>query len=257
MANKKHPVEAEQEIVKYEIVAVNGKERNLTFYDGALIKHTDNIVKFRDAGNLAVLAIAHELAEMDKDKSYAKAGFKTVAEYAQVIFDYKPATVSLYVRAAKAFLTNGIDDNNPIAFIGNIPTITVGQMIELLPLVKNETDITAVENSFVNGDINQRMSTKEMRKAVNAIRGISTTKDKKDKEEETATDKACKLGEYNKDNLPKGINSLEYAIIQLTAAMETFDNFAIALSDVEHNVTIDAKVHEIVTAMQEILIEVR
>ena len=88
-------VEKEQEIVSFEVVAMNGKNKELTFYNTELIRHTQSIQKYRDAGNLAILAIAHEFDAMDKDESYKTAGFKTVADYGRGEFDYKPATESL------------------------------------------------------------------------------------------------------------------------------------------------------------------
>ena len=77
-------VEKEQEIVSFEVVAMNGKNKELTFYNTDLIRHTQSIQKYRDAGNLAILAIAHEFDSMDKDESYKTAGFKTVADYGRV-----------------------------------------------------------------------------------------------------------------------------------------------------------------------------
>ena len=96
---------AQAEVVSFEVVAMNGKNKELTFYNSDLIRHTQSIQKYRDAGNLAILAIAHEFDAMDKDESYKTAGFKTVADFGRVVFDYKPATVSLYLRSARAFLT--------------------------------------------------------------------------------------------------------------------------------------------------------
>lgn len=243
------------EVVKYDVVALNGKERELTFFDSELIEHTKRIQKYRDAGNLAVLAIASELDAMEADNSYAKAGFKTVAEYAQVVFDYKPATVSLYLRSARAFLEKSDNADMPVNFKGNIPHLTVGQMIELLPLVKNETDISEVEEAFADSTINQRMSTKDLRKAVASIRGISTTA-KGGKEEKSALEQAAKLGSYNKDKLPKGKTSEAYALTSIDATLQAFDNFVAALKDVEHNDTLDAKVDSITAMLQEIRAEI-
>ena len=60
-------VTAETEVISMEVVAMNGKQKELTFYNNDLIKHTQQIQKFRDAGNLAILAIAHEFDSMEKD----------------------------------------------------------------------------------------------------------------------------------------------------------------------------------------------
>ena len=63
------------DIVSFEVVAMNGKNKELTFYNTDLIRHTQSIQKYRDAGNLAILAIAHEFDAMDTDESYNTAGF--------------------------------------------------------------------------------------------------------------------------------------------------------------------------------------
>ena len=240
------------EVVKFDIVAMNGKERNLSFYDKSLITHTQNIQKYRDAGNMAILAIAHEMEAMDNDGSYAKGGFKSVSEYAQVVFDYKPSTVSLYVRSARAFMSDG-NGETPFTMRGTLPSLTMGQMIELLPLVEAD-DISVVEQCFADGTINQRMSTKDIRHEVNGIRGIEAKHN--DKSEKTATEISAKLGAYDKSKLPKGTSSRDYAITNLKSAIECIDNFAIALTDIEVNVsreTLNAKVNKLAELAQELL----
>lgn len=264
MANKKNNTQAtvdtqatvgtqevKAEVVQYEVTAMAGKERYLVFYDSNLIQHTQAIQAYRDTGNFAILAIAAELDAMDRDKSYAKGGFKSVAEYAQVVFEYKPATVSLYLRSARAFLEKTDNPEKPIEYKGNLPHLTVGQMIELLPLVKGEDDISEVVSAFQNSTINNRMSTKDLRKEVSAIRGIEV-RQTSDKAEKTPMQKADKLGEYDKDKLPKGMDSKGYALAQVEAAMAAFDNFAIAMADVEHDGTVDSKIAEVVTKLQEL-----
>lgn len=155
-------------IEKMSITAVNGKQDELTFYDPALIKHTEQIIALRDAGNLALLGIAHEFASIEKDGSYKREGFKSVAEYGKVLFDYKHSTVSLYTRAASAFLQ---DTGDGFEFKEGLPKLTIGQLIELLPLVDSNNSIDDVLNGFVSGQLNCRMTTKGMREAVNRIKG--------------------------------------------------------------------------------------
>lgn len=241
-----------QEMVSYEVVAMNGKQSELTFYNKDLIEHTQKIQQFRDAGNLAILAIAHEFDAMDRDESYKTAGFKTVADYGRVVFDYKPATVSLYLRSARAFLTE--NENGEVNYKPNLPKLTVGQMIELLPLVKDGEDVSAVVKGFVDGELNDRMSTKAMRDAVNSIRAIPT-KAKEVKEEKSDLAKADKLGEYDKEKLPKNTTPETYAQTNLDASIEAFENYAKAMADVEHAETVDAKIKSIMTVMQELRAE--
>ena len=61
---------SQSDVVSFEVVAMNGKTKELTFYNNDLIRHTQYIQKYRDAGNLAILAIAHEFDSIDKDESY-------------------------------------------------------------------------------------------------------------------------------------------------------------------------------------------
>ena len=232
----------EEEIVSYEVVAMNGKNKELTFYNTDLIRHTQSIQKYRDAGNLAILAIAHEFDSMDKDESYKTAGFKTVADYGRVVFDYKPATVSLYLRSARAFLTE--NEKGEVNYKPNLPKLTVGQMIELLPLVKDGEDVSEVIKALQSGEINCQMSTKAIRDAVSSIRAIpGKTKD---------NDKSDKLGEYDKDKLPKNTTPESYAETNIDAAMVAFENYAKAMADIEHNETVDAKIKEVMVKLQEL-----
>ena len=242
------------QVVSYEVTAMNGKQTELTFYNSDLIRHTKSIQKYRDAGNLAVLAIAHEFDSMDRDESYKTAGFKTVADYGRIVFDYKPATVSLYLRSARAFLTE--NENGEINYKPNIPKLTVGQMIELLPLVKDGEDITEVVKAFVDGNINDRMSTKALRDAISGIRAINgTAKVSTKKEEKSELSKAEKLGEYNKDKLPKNTTPADYALQEMNATLEAFENYAKAMADVEHNDTTTTKIQQVMTALQELRAE--
>jgi adenine-specific DNA glycosylase len=239
------------EVVSYEVIAMNGKQKELTFYNAKLIEHTKRIQKLRDAGNLAILAIANVFDAMDKDESYKTAGFKTVAEYGRIVFDYKPSTVSLYLRSARAFLTN--NEKGEVIFRENLPKLTVGQMIELLPLVTDETNIDKVITAFQDGNINQRMSTKDMRDAVNSIRGIEVKSKTITEKSEIA--KADKLGEYNKDKLPKNVTPLGYATTQLEASIETFENYVKALPDIEQHATVEEKAKKVMKMMLELRAE--
>lgn len=247
--------ETKSEIVSYEVVAMNGKQDALTFYNADLIRHTKSIQQFRDAGNLAILAIAHEFDAMDRDESYKTAGFKTVADYGRVVFDYKPATVSLYLRSARAFLTE--NENGEINYKPNIPKLTVGQMIELLSLVKDGDDISEVVKAFVDGKLNDRMSTKAMRDAVSSIRAINGTAKEvsSKKEEKSELAKAEKLGEYNKDKLPKNTTPADYALQSMNATLEAFENYAKAMTDIDHTDNIDTKIKQVMTALQELRAE--
>lgn len=246
-------IEENSEIVSYDVVAMNGNKKELTFYNVDLIRHTQSIQKYRDAGNLAILAIAHEFDSMDKDESYKTAGFKTVADFGRVVFDYKPATVSLYLRSARAFLTE--DEKGNVQYKPNLPKLTVGQMIELLPLVKDGEDVTLVIEALKSGEINCQMSTKAIRDAVSSIRAIPGKAKDAEKADKSDLAKADKLGEYDKDKLPKNTTPESYAKTNLDASIEAFENYAKAMADVEHEETVSNKIDEVMTKLQELRAE--
>ena len=200
------------ELVTMEVSAMNGKKDIIKLYDSALISHTENIQKFRDAGNLAIIAIANELRNVDADESYKKAGFKSVAEYANIVFDYKRPTVSMYIRVANAFIDN--TENGGFKFKDNIPSLSVGQMIELLPLVGDDGSLDEVIQAFIDGKVNDRMSTKKIRQAVQAMQAIETTATETETETETEVDTLktmAKLAKLDIDNLPKEYDLVKYA----------------------------------------------
>ena len=251
--NRNVQTEDKSELVSYDVVAMNGNKKELTFYNVDLIRHTQSIQKYRDAGNLAILAIAHEFDSMDKDESYKTAGFKTVADFGRVVFDYKPATVSLYLRSARAFLTE--DENGNVQYKPNLPKLTVGQMIELLPLVKDGEDVTSVIDALKSGEINCQMSTKAIRDAVSSIRAIPGKAKDDEKADKSDLAKADKLGEYDKDKLPKNTTPESYAKTNLDASIEAFENYAKAMADVEHEETVSNKIDEVMTKLQELRAE--
>lgn len=254
MSEKK--MSEKNELVSMDVAVMNGKDDMIKIYDSKLIEHTSKIQSLRDAGNMTIIGIAQELRKVDDDGSYKKAGFKTTAEYATVIFDYKRPTTSLYIKCARAFIKE--DKDGKATLSDNLPNFTIGQMIELLPLVKNEDDISEVKKAVVDGEINNRMSTKKIRTAVQSIKAIDSPSklvDKSEKTEKSDIQKAAKLGDYNKDELPKGADSLTYANTMLDAMMESCDNLAKAIKHIECNPTCDVKVHDILTILTELKAE--
>ena len=67
--------------------------------------------------------------------------------------------------------------------------------------------------------------------------------------------KADKLGDYDKDKLPKNTTPETYAQTNLDASIEAFENYAKAMADVEHNDTVDAKIEEVMRKLQELRAE--
>ncbi len=204
------------EIEKFDIIAMNGKNESLTFYDPTLIEHTRHIMQLRDAGNYAMLGIAYEFGEMDKDESYARAGFKSVADYGLTVFDYKRSTVSLYTKVGKYFLVkteDGFDIDE------RLPKLTVSQMIELLPLVDENGQIDDVVEAFQTSRLNSRMTTKTLRDSVKGIKGIPTKASADDKEHKEPVNVSGKSTEA----VESIINSSDSDFVKLAKIVSAFD----------------------------------
>lgn len=229
------------EVMTLSVHAMNGSKSELTFYNADLIKHTENIQKYRDAGNLAILAIAHEFDKMDCDESYKTAGFKSVSDFGRIVFDYKPATVSLYTRSARAFLT---EKNGMVDFKDGLPKLSLGQMIELLPLVKDETNVDAVVKAFQSGDVNDRMSTKALRDVVSSIRAIPVKT--KEAKHISATESAAKIGDFTDDNKRANKQGKEnLLIVYMEAARENINNVSKVLDSIETTISYSENVKAI------------
>lgn len=250
------------ELVTLEVNAMNGKKDVIKLYDSALISHTENIQKYRDAGNLAIIAIANELRNVDTDESYKKAGFKNVAEYANIVFDYKRPTVSMYIRVANAFIDN--TENGGFKFKEGLPNLSVGQMIELLPLVKDDGSLDDVFQAFIDGKVNDRMSTKKIRQAVQSMQAIETTAT--ETETETATETATetetneiknlsKLAKLDIDNLPKEYDLIKYASELVDAISKAFTKVQDAIDKEYGMCTMTQKGDDIQKALTEIKCE--
>ena len=201
------------EIEKFDITAMNGKMESLTFYDPTLIEHTKHIMKLRDAGNYAMLGIAFEFGEMDSDRSYERAGFKSVADYGLTVFDYKRSTVSLYTKVGRYFLVK-TDDGFDID--DRLPRLTVSQMIELLPLVDENGSIDEVVEAFQTSRLNSRMTTKTLRDTVKGIKGLPTKTsgtDAKAQEDASGTDEKSEVIDCDFVKLAKTISTFDYTAL--------------------------------------------
>ena len=161
---------ATKQVTSLVVQAEYGAKESFEIFDPTLIKHTENIMGFQRAKSKAVIGVCAELARMSEDESYKQASFKSVAEYGLYAFGFKRATSNMYVAVGKAF-TEG--SGRGVKLKEGLPsTLSAGQMIELLPLVSDNGDITEAVDAFVTGKVNDRMSTKAMREAVKAIRSI-------------------------------------------------------------------------------------
>lgn len=250
------------ELVTLEVNAMNGKKDVIKLYDSALIAHTENIQKYRDAGNLAIIAIANELRNVDADESYKKAGFKNVSEYANIVFDYKRPTVSMYIRVANAFIDN--TEMGGFKFKDGLPSLSVGQMIELLPLVKEDGSLEDVFQAFIDGKVNDRMSTKKIRQAVQSMQAIETTatEAETESEAEVAIDSEkndiknlSKLAKLDIDNLPKEYDLVKYASELVDAISKAFTKVQDAIDKEYGLCTMTQKGDDIQKALTEIKCE--
>lgn len=178
----------EQNIVSYVVGTESGKQAELTFYDADLIAHTKNLVGFRLAVSKAVIGKCAEYAAMSEDKSYTKAGFKDVADYAGVVFGDKRATVNLYVRVGKYFT---VGTGKDVRIVDGLPSeLTSGQLLELLPLVTDSGDISKCIEAYSSGALNSRMTTKRTREAVKLLNTVPEAPKAIEQSTSKATDKA-------------------------------------------------------------------
>lgn len=108
------------------------------------------------------------------------------------------------MRCANAFIADVTETG--IVYADKLPTLTMGQMIELLPLY-NDAGIESVVNVFASGEANNRMSTKTLRDVVSRARAITTRGEEVDSDntkssEVSPMEKAVKLSnkkvEHNK-----------------------------------------------------------
>lgn len=158
-------------VASFIVAPENGKQNELTFYDPALIQHTKNIMAFNVANSRAVIGKCAEYASMEADGSYKHAGFDSVADYGYTVFGDKRPTVNLYRRIGKYFT---IGTGSEVQIVDGLPKeLTSGQLLELLPLVTDNGDISACIDAYRNGTLNSRMTTKKTREAVKLINSVA------------------------------------------------------------------------------------
>lgn len=150
---------------------------NVKFHNAALIEHTEKIIQYREVGKKAELGICYELGQVKNDDLYKKAGFKSIGEYGNVMFDYKPSTTGLYAQIGQAFVV--MKENVPCVR-DELPSFTTGQLLELLPLVNAEGDVSDIVKLLNDGEIGQFSTTKAIRNAVKSFNAIDTTSEEVD-----------------------------------------------------------------------------
>lgn len=110
-----------------------------------------------DSGVKSTLKIARILSKVKKEELY-KDDFKSMTEYGECVFGYKPDTVSKMCAIGERF----VKDDFTTIFDTDTQKFTSGQLIELLPL--SDDDIKALPN--VTAD----KTTKEIRAEVKGYR---------------------------------------------------------------------------------------
>lgn len=156
---------------------------NVKFHNADLIQHTEKIIQYREVGKKAELGICYELGQVKNGDLYKKAGFKSIGEYGNVMFDYKASTTGLYAQIGQAFVV--MNENVPCVR-EELPAFTTGQLLELLPLVNADGDVSDIVKLLNDGEIGQFSTTKAIRNAVKGFNAIDTTADEVDEKSETS-----------------------------------------------------------------------
>lgn len=110
-----------------------------------------------DSGVKSTLKIARILSKVKKEELY-KDDFNSMTEYGEIVFGYKPDTVSKMCAIGERF----VKDDFTTVFDTETQKFTSGQLIELLPL--SDDDIKALPNVTAN------KTTKEIRAEVKGYR---------------------------------------------------------------------------------------
>lgn len=110
-----------------------------------------------------MLEVAYRMYEIKANKWYSEDGFKSVNEFANSVFGYKPNMVSKMVACGPRITRNS--DGTFTTIFGDFGMTQLFEMASL----KNE-DIT---KAILNGDINSNMSCAAIRENVRALKGIT------------------------------------------------------------------------------------
>lgn len=179
------------EVVATQFTAFNlerqgEKVANVTINNLDLIDHTQRIQAYRATAKAGVLGVCYELGVIDSTSLYEKAGFRSLAQYAETLFDYKRSTVELYSRIGQHFVE--VDENGvPRVSWPELQGFSVGQLQELLKVYANKGTDGTIKQLLADGKISALHSTKEIRNAVQTALGIETkskTKDDNDDKED-------------------------------------------------------------------------
>lgn len=112
-------------------------------------------------------------------------------------------------------------------------------MIELLPMVGENGNLETIEQAFINGDINQRMSTKKIRDAVKTLTAIETTatETQETKEETKSTNETQPSPKEYTTNLCDSIEDCVNKIVAMSNDIELSEIDINKLSNIINTIT--------------------
>lgn len=160
---------------EYKFLNPIGKRTTLKTFDKSIIESTEKIGMALYGQNVLTFAVCRELAKMDDKSKLDSLGFKNIGEYANALFDISRVTATQYARIGKVF----INDEYKIASDILPSGLQKGHLLELLTMVGDDSDISEVENLYLDGTLTDGMSTTAIRKVVkdwkNGTLAIETT----------------------------------------------------------------------------------
>lgn len=139
-----------------------GKRTSLKTFDPEIIERTEKIALALYGQNVLTFAVCRELAVMSDPATLAKIGFKSIGEYGSALFDLSRVTTTQYCRIGKVF----IDDDYKIKSSVMPSGLQKGHLLELLPLVGEDGDLSAIEVMYIHGELTDGMSTSKIRQVV-------------------------------------------------------------------------------------------
>lgn len=110
-----------------------------------------------------MLEVAYRMYEIKANKWYEEDGFKSISEFANSVFGYKPNMTSKMVASGTRITRNS--DGKYTTIFGDFGMTQLFEMASL----KNEQITTAI----LNGDINSNMSCARIRENVRALKGFN------------------------------------------------------------------------------------
>ena len=182
---------------EYRFTSPLGKRETLKTFDGEVIASTEKIAAALTGQKILTFVVCKELANLNNKETLAKMGFKTISEYGKALFGFQKATCNLYAKVGRVFINDEYKLKSDV-----LPSsLTVGHLIELSSYVGEDDNITDIENAYINGELNDGLSTKKLREALNtAFNSIESTTTEVDQEEKKTESKTENTGSAENTN---------------------------------------------------------